>query len=254
MKGWEASIENFLQKWKNKDNVLAAVLTGSYATGLQTKHSDINIHIILDNNTTWRERGYKTVDKHHIAYFATPFQQLIKHLDDDKQLGRNVDATAFAGGQILFDKTGVGEQLQEHAAQELKTPFPELDKQHVELLKAAIHEGFLKLQSSHADKTSGFSFAYNLYLDKILSSYARFLNTDLPHQEKIGAFLTDRSFQSRYGVNTIPDTRFKTLFKEALSTGAKTKQLDAARKLRNYTLKKMGGFDENNWKVRQQLQ
>lgn len=253
MKGWEESIKIFLKPWIKQNHVLGAILTGSYATGLQTKNSDINIHIILDNNTLWRNRGYKTIDGHHISYFATPFRQILAHLNQDKEFGKNIDATALSRGSILFDKTGVVEKLKNHAKKELATAFPDLDNTYIELFKAGIHDGFIKLQSAYEDKTIGFSFAYHLYLNTILSYYARYLKADLPHQEKIGAFLTDKSFQNRYGISSIPDTRFKSLFKEALQQGAKTKQLEAARKLRNYTIKKMGGFNKNDWSVREHL-
>ncbi|MFW5865843.1 MAG: nucleotidyltransferase domain-containing protein [Nanoarchaeota archaeon] len=253
MEGWKESIELFLRTWKGKSHILGAILTGSYAIGLETKDSDINIHIITDNKTSWKERGYVTVNEYHISYFATPFKQILRHLDQDRYLGRKVDATAFSRGVILFDKTGVVKELKDHAKKEMEEPLPELEKSHVELYKASLHDGFIKLKSAYHDRTVGFSYAYHLYLDSIISIYARFLGCDLPHHEKLGAYLTDRAFQQRYGVKSLPDARFKTLFREALEQQAKTKQLDSARKLRNYVIRKMGGFDTNNWYVRDRI-
>ncbi|MFP4119294.1 MAG: nucleotidyltransferase domain-containing protein [Candidatus Woesearchaeota archaeon] len=253
MTGWEDSAAEFLQPWKENNNVLAALMTGSYATGLQTEHSDINIHIILDSKTTWRERGYKTVGKHHIAYFATPFKQLIRHFEQDKQLGRHVDATAFANSRILFDKTGVAKQLKDHAESVLDKPFPEPSETHRELLKAGIHNQHMKLKSAKERDMNGFSYTYHHFLDKLLTHYARFLKADLPQRDKIVAFFSDEDFQSRYGVKPFPDPVFSNLFKEAIYQTEPEKQLASAQRLQDHVIDQMGGFDHNNWRIRETL-
>ncbi len=37
---WKLALEKFIEDWKTKDFVEAALLTGSYAVGLQTARSD----------------------------------------------------------------------------------------------------------------------------------------------------------------------------------------------------------------------
>jgi len=43
---WQLALEKFLEEWKGKDFVEAALLTGSYAIGMETKYSDVDVYII----------------------------------------------------------------------------------------------------------------------------------------------------------------------------------------------------------------
>lgn len=59
---WEKATKIFLQEWENKDYVIGAIACGSYITGRPTKHSDIDLRIILNDEINWRERGNKIVN------------------------------------------------------------------------------------------------------------------------------------------------------------------------------------------------
>ena len=43
MRPWEVALRKFLKPWKEKDFVDAALLTGSYAVGLETERSDVDV-------------------------------------------------------------------------------------------------------------------------------------------------------------------------------------------------------------------
>ena len=65
---WEKAVDKFIKKWKSKKEVIGALVCGSYVTGNPTKHSDIDIHIILDNKCNWRMRGDEYVDGFLMEY------------------------------------------------------------------------------------------------------------------------------------------------------------------------------------------
>jgi len=69
---WQLALEKFLKEWKEKDFVEGALLTGSYAIGMETKYSDVDVYIILSDSVEWRERGNKVIDGVLIEYFANP--------------------------------------------------------------------------------------------------------------------------------------------------------------------------------------
>ena len=46
MNNWEEVLNKFLEEYKDKDYVIGAVLSGSYASGNYTSNSDIDIHIV----------------------------------------------------------------------------------------------------------------------------------------------------------------------------------------------------------------
>jgi predicted nucleotidyltransferase len=80
MKAWQKATNKFLKKYKKEDYVIASIACGSYITGNPTKHSDIDLRIITDNKTNWRERGNKIVDNFLIESFDKPlyFKRIYK--------------------------------------------------------------------------------------------------------------------------------------------------------------------------------
>jgi len=57
MQNWQKALKKFISNWENKKFTQGAILTGSYAVGNQTTNSDIDVHIVLNNDVKWRERG-----------------------------------------------------------------------------------------------------------------------------------------------------------------------------------------------------
>ena len=82
MKDWELSLDKFISEYKKLDNVVGIILTGSYATGNNTINSDIDVFIVTDDNTKWRERGTKLVDGYLIEYFINPVRQVLKEIEE----------------------------------------------------------------------------------------------------------------------------------------------------------------------------
>ncbi len=106
MKNWEIALQKFLKKWENKKEVIGAIVCGSYITGNPSKHSDIDLHILLDSDTSWRERGNQIIDGILIEYFVNPIRKHYEYLEDDYKQRSRVNAHMLCTGKVLFDKTG----------------------------------------------------------------------------------------------------------------------------------------------------
>ena len=76
MSNWEIALEKFLDKYKNEDYFLGAILTGSYATGNYDENSDIDVFIVTKDTTGWRERGNVLIDGYLIEYFINPIKKV----------------------------------------------------------------------------------------------------------------------------------------------------------------------------------
>lgn len=76
MERWEEALDKFLSEWRRRDYVVGALVCGSYVTGSPTARSDIDVHIILAEESDWRERGNRYVDGCLIEYFANPPRQI----------------------------------------------------------------------------------------------------------------------------------------------------------------------------------
>lgn len=66
MEPWEAAVDKFLEPWRRRKCVIGAMVCGSYVTGDPSKHSDLDVQIILAKGTCWRERGNRIVDDFEI--------------------------------------------------------------------------------------------------------------------------------------------------------------------------------------------
>ena len=75
--------EEFLISWKQNKNVLGALLVGSYAVGLATPQSDIDICIILRDTIRHWERGNLMVSGFLVEYALYPLSYLKKREDMD---------------------------------------------------------------------------------------------------------------------------------------------------------------------------
>ncbi len=65
------------------NDTIGILVCGSYITGNPSTHSDLDVHIILNENVNYRERGNKIVDGLLIEYFANPAKQIREYFKDD---------------------------------------------------------------------------------------------------------------------------------------------------------------------------
>jgi hypothetical protein len=111
LKEWEAAITEFLKDWRNNNDVTGAMICGSYITGNPSKRSDIDIHIILSDDVFWRERGNKITNGFLVEYFANPPKQIRGYFREDFHDHSTMSMVQFITGKILFDNTGVINEL-----------------------------------------------------------------------------------------------------------------------------------------------
>ena len=110
---WEEKLNKFLENWEYMNDTIGILVCGSYITGNPSTHSDLDVHIILNENVNYRERGNKIVDGLLIEYFANPAKQIREYFKDDYTNVRPMSQTQFITGKILLDKTGEVKALKE---------------------------------------------------------------------------------------------------------------------------------------------
>ena len=76
MTNWREKLNIFTENFKHKNDVIGILVCGSYITGSPTNHSDLDVHMVLENNVNYRERGNKIIDGLLIEYFANPPRQI----------------------------------------------------------------------------------------------------------------------------------------------------------------------------------
>ena len=246
MRPWEVALGKFLKPWEEKDFVEAALLAGSYALGLQTPRSDVDVYIILSDDVGWRERGNVIVDGVLIEYFANPARQIRQYFEEELAQNSRSTARIILTGKTLFDKTGIIEVLRVEAKEYMGKPFPKLDETRIELTKYFLWDVLDSLKDAEERGDPGYAYLYHLALRRALESYARFLRTEIPPADKVYRLFSDEAFRKAYLFPDFPDERFVELFLGAVQE-VRTENVEA---LINHVLDKMGGFSIDGWKLR----
>jgi len=250
MKKWEIALQKFLKKWENKKEVIGAIVCGSYITGNPSKHSDIDIHILLDSKSSWRERGNEVIDGVLIEYFANPIKKYYEYLEEDYKQRRRINAHMFCTGKVLFDKTGELKRLIKDSKKYLVKKYPKQNKIQTELAKYHIWDVLDNLEEVFESNTAEFFFVFYNCLNELFETYAKFLQYDSIPVHKLRRFLVDEKDKKKYHVSNFPDGEFVKMFVKAMNLKDKSRMMKEYKRLSKHVLDKMGGFNINGWKIK----
>ncbi len=246
MRPWEVALRKFLKPWKEKDFVEAALLTGSYALGLQTPRSDVDVYIILSDDVDWRKRGNVVIDGVLIEYFANPVRQIKRYFEKEFASYSRSTARIIAMGKVLFDKTGVTEDLKAEAFEYLRKSFGRPNETWVELSKYFLWDVLDSLKDAGERNDPSFGYLYYMALSRALEVYSKFLGVEMPPASKVYRLFSDEAFRKAYLFPDFLDNEFVSLFLRAMRE-VRTENVEA---LISHVLGKMGGFSIDGWKLR----
>lgn len=250
MDNWKIALEDFLKEWMKRDDVVGALVCGSYVTGNPSIHSDIDVHIILSDEMDWRERGNRIIQGFLVEYFANPSRQIRAYFQEDFNNRRTMSMVQFITGEILFDKTGVINELKAEAGHWMKKEYGGLNSTVLEMKKYAIWDALDNLRDCFDQDREDFHFVYYNSLAKLFSEYSQFLNIEtIPHYQ-INSYLTDSTFLKKYLKTVFPDAEFKEAFVKAMQLTNRQKMIEMYEELTNHVLIKMGSFHIDSWKLK----
>ena len=184
MNNWKKKLDIFLADFEYTHDIFGVLLCGSYITGNPTNHSDLDVHIILDNCVNYRERGNRIVDGLLIEYFANPLKQILRYFDDDFQEQSLMCQTQFSTGKILLDKVGDVESIKAKAKSMIADFYASKNNnlQMSELDKHGIWDMLDDLQDAYETQRADFDFLYFTRLNMLLEKYMLCIN--LPYSCK----------------------------------------------------------------------
>lgn len=253
MSDYEKALTIFLDEYENNEDVIGAILCGSYSSGNNDEFSDIDIHIILKNDIKQRERGNKKANDYLIEYFVNPLFQIYKYLDEDYLKGSTCTAKMVGYGKILFDKTGELKTLQQNAILYIDKEIPGVDDSEIQMNKYSMWYFSNELKRCLVKEKKSFNIIYYKLLNIILDSYYRYNRIPSLPISKVYEILTNENFRINYHVFKLPDDKFKQLFLECYIIDRKDVMYDNIRKLIEYVYYKTGGFDINNFSLKEDI-
>lgn len=250
MSKWKVALEEFLKDWKDRCDVVGALVCGSYITGNPSKRSDIDVHLILSEDADWRERGNQVVHGFLIEYFVNPPRQIRKYFDEDFHSRRTMSMVQFMTGHTLFDKTGIISKLKIEAQKWLNREFGELSPILLEMKKYAIWDTLDNVKDCFEQGRLDFPFVYYNALAKLFSEYNQFLGLESIPFYQINSYLTDPTYLKKYLKKEFPDAKFQAAYVKALAELDKRKMMKTYEELAEHVLAKMGSFQIDGWKLR----
>ena len=250
MEKWEIALHKFLMKWKKRKEVIGAIVCGSYITGDPSEHSDIDLHILLDSKTRWRERGNKIIDGFLIEYFANPIKKHYQYFEEDFKKRTKTNAHMFFTGKILFDKTGELKKLVSDAKKYFFKRYPKQNKIEIELSKYRLWDNLDNLEEVFESNNDEFFFVFYNYLKELFDIYAKFLRFDCVPVHKLKSFLSDERAKKKYCVKDFPDKNFLKMYIKAIKIEDKHKMMKLYKKIIKHVFNKMNGFNIDGWKIK----
>ena len=253
MEEWKIALEEFLIDWKNRNDVVGALVCGSYITGNPSKRSDIDVHIILSDEVNWRERGNIIINGFLIEYFVNPAKQIHRYFQEDFQAHRTMSMVQFITGRALFDNIGIIKELKVEAKKWMNKEYNKLNDTVLEMKKYSIWDSLDNLKDCFEQKREDFHFVYHLSLANLFSAYCHFLCLETIPYYQIHSYLSDSTYSNKYLKNIFPDTTFKNTFIKALQEVEGQKMIEVYEELVSHVFNQMGGFNIDGWKLKSQI-
>ncbi len=250
----KAAVEKFIENWEHKEKIIGIVVCGSHITGNPTKHSDIDLQIILNKNIKWRERGNRIIEGILIEYFANPPKQVEKYMEKEFKSRKQMTAHMFYTGKIIIDKQGEAKRLKQLAKKYILKKYLKADNSSLKIIKYSLWDMQDNLQEVYEAKKGDFKFVYFNYLSNLISNYSEALGTSELPQNKTRRFLEDKKDKLKYKIEDFPDKKFKNMFLKAMKLNKEKEMMKAYEKLTDHVLNKLRGFDIRNYVLKSPIE
>ena len=250
MKCWENALKQFLENWMHREEVVGAMVCGSYVTGNPSNRSDIDVHIILAGEVDWRERGNQIIDGFLIEYFVNPPKQIRNYFKEDFRDRSTSSMVQFITGKIVFDKTGIIMQLKEEAQswkEKVYTPLPDTIK---EIRKYGLWDSYDNLLDCYEEGRYDFNLIYYCSLQGLFNTYCALLNLEEIPFYQIARYLTEPTYLEKYLKQPFPDRDFAALYICALQETDASEKISLYKALTDHVHEKSGGFQIDGWRIR----
>jgi len=214
-------IKNFIDEmgYLNNEHVLGILFYGSYLTGFNNKNSDIDLHIIFDNDDKKHlVRGNKIIDDIRIEYFEKPIEEIYQIVEDDYNTQNNASVSIFGKSKIIYAKDEQIKRLQEYVNSKFSNPLPPLSENEAKEQVAIINNRMEKLKQYALEDSPCFEHLYHLTIEKIRRFYHNLMGMPRIETTKGFRLYVDEEYRKSFYISDIPEKTFLNMyFKTILS-------------------------------------
>ncbi len=166
------ALNQFIDDYKDDDNVVGILLTGSFLHSEPDKNSDLDVYIVLEESD-FRERGNTWIDGVEIEYFINPIEQVKEYFRRERE---GVDSPSAAhmftncevlykGDEVLDDLIDEAEDVMEESLSEMNEFEVETARYQMDDLRKDLEDVYLK------EDWFGFELVASEVLDKSLKYF-----------------------------------------------------------------------------------
>lgn len=243
----EQALNKFLENWTNNPNVIAILLTGSYAIEMNHENSDVDIRIILDKNCQ-TEKGLIEIDGYKFSYLTRSYDNIENRIKREFAINCKFEANVIRIGKILFQKSNIIHDLKRTADYYHESNFITRTIADDDLKTNMYHLYNYKSYLETLDEESPFFiYSYISFMKLALNFYSRFLNIELFTDLKVEKLLTNKLYREKSGWSEFPDKEFSNLWQNALAL--KNINKSNLNEIFNHLQKKIIRFNEKNYKM-----
>lgn len=204
--------------YMNNEHVLGVIFYGSFLTGFGTNNSDIDLHIIFDNEDPEHLiRGNKFIDGTRIEYFEKTIDNVYLGIEEDYNSQNNAPLTIFGTSRIIYAKDDQVRKLQEYVIDKFSKPLPPLSDDDAREQVSIINNRIEKLERYAIDDDPYFEHLYHLTIDKIRRFYHNLMGMPRIETSKGFKLYTDKKYRYAFRINQIPEQVFIDMYFDAIS-------------------------------------
>ena len=253
MINWEEKLNIFLSGFEHAKDIDGILVCGSYITGNPSNHSDLDVHIILDDNVGYRERGNRIIDGLLIEYFSNPPKQILKYFDGDMEDNSLMSQVQFATGKIILDKSGAVKSLKEKALSMIDDFYKNENQAMSESTKYSCWDMLDNLQDAFENNKPDFDILYFNLLNWLISAYMNSINRPYKLNTIFGN-ITSKIVRDKYLLRELPDANINELIVRCIKAVDRYEKMKLYQSLTNEIINKFGGFDVDKYKLKSDVE
>ena len=244
-------ILKFIKKmdYLNNNHCLGIIVYGSSLTGFNTNISDIDLHVVFDNQEPERLiRGNKIIDGTKIEYFEKPIKDIYLEIENGYLNQNNASFAIIGKGTIVFEKDNKLSLLQQYAIDRFSTPMPCLSRDDAREQVSIINNRMEKLEKFAIDNDPRFEHLSHLTIDKIRKFYHKNIGISKIPTSKVYRIYTDEDYRnSVYKEN--PEPEFINMYLNLITTNCvdKLQRLQMIKEFYNYATRNINL--ENDYRI-----
>ena len=240
---WKVALKNFLKEYEEDDEVVGALLCGSYALGTQNDKSDIDVYLVLKDGTSYYERGNTESNSYLIEYFKNTKDGIKEFMEKEFNTNKLSTINMFGYGKIIYDMDGSVKELQDLALDYIDRPLNSITSSKLDINNYHLWDKLDELKVSKEEEREDFYKLYFNILDDIYDIYAEFLEIQKLPKSKTYKILTNEEYRKKYHVFKVPEEEFIRLYLKCHNIGSVDLMYNNISNLVNYYYKKQGGFN-----------